>query len=336
MATVKKPTHYGKNLPPERRHAFHIDYEDRENIRREMLGLCSPTPPSPSHCPGSPASAILDLDAPLSHFSPNLDNPLFGGPPGTSDDVDMPPQPPSMSATSEQGGASTDDQIPALSNPTVSGRIRVDDHAAESISTPAPLEALHTAAAAPTLRQDSIIQPLQVPDSEMRDDEQTRMISPLWTPQSPLYRDLAPSPAYNSQPVPFTSFVPSTYSSVAFDHPHIPLEQAEIPSQPLATQPPVGEEPEPTGSLSREATPTPTNPYPAEQMTRLYRLPGHFYPRTYEEGCEIRDNLVQDAVDDDYKAEYHFGVGGQYRARAEDSRRRAADMDHILRPGPWY
>lgn len=345
---MKKPTHYGKDLPPERLHAFYIDYQDREDIRRAELGLCSPTPRSPSPCPGSPAHTILDTPPP--DFKPNLDSrPLC-------DDGQS-----SLSTIKDSLGYthnSTYNHVPTRmpSNPTVSDRV----NNVAPVSIPAPSEPIHAAMC--TLREGDMIPPLALPEGYSEDEE---MLPPPGTPKSPLYRDVAPSPAYNLHPEPFTSFSPSSFPSNA-DFPHLSLEQAESPS---LTQPPADDVPDP--NPSREATPTAANPYathphiPAEQPEaeilpltqppadkvlepsllreataspyptelRLYRLPGHFRPRTHMEGCEIRDQLVQDAVDDDYRAEYHFGVAGQYRARANDNRRRAADLDRIL---SWY
>ena len=85
-------------------------------------------------------------------------------------------------------------------------------------------------------------------------------------------------------------------------------------------------------NLLQEATPTPANlQIPRE---REYRLPGYFLRRTYTEGCEIRERLLQHAIEDDESAEYHYRVASQYRAREEENRRRVADLDRILAPGP--
>ncbi|KJA15674.1 hypothetical protein HYPSUDRAFT_58677 [Hypholoma sublateritium FD-334 SS-4] len=347
IATVKKPTHYGKNLPPEKLHAFHIDYMDRDDMQRAQSELCSPTPPSPRPSPGSSGVSTI-LHTKSVHFEPNLENTLHN-----------------------YTCNSTDNQVSPSSNPTVSDRI---DHVTAA-PIPGPSEAIH--AAMPTLRENDI-PPLPAVDSE---DEEMLSQSPphIHVAQSLSYKPgpepctsfLSPSFSCNvvhphillDQPKTTSVGQPPDEVRLSREGPQT-LERAENSSLgQLST------EETPMPSLLHEATPTSVTAYaahpdinlepvenlsPAEPLTdegiasylsckatpqaesrsRLYRLPGYFRLRTYGEACEIRDQLVADAVEDDESAEYHFGVADQYRARSERNRRRAADLDHILSPGP--
>lgn len=71
----------------------------------------------------------------------------------------------------------------------------------------------------------------------------------------------------------------------------------------------------------------------AQTRQTYYRLPGYYFAQTRTQACEIHDRLIEETVAYDEATEFYYERACYYRARAEEGRRRIADLDRILDPG---